>query len=1236
MNQLEDLLQQCTVKLTIPGRGGWGTGFFVAPGWMLTCAHVVQEAKVEPVQVWQQQENWAQAIVEKVLPDPYDLALLRVVIPDEVNPTCVYLDEEVKSRDPLYLFGYPDEGDRQGEPRTFNCDGITGSGIASILFNLGQVRPGMSGSPLLNQRTGKVCGIVKFTRDRSTDLGGGAIPSRVILEQFPQLRERQHQFHQSDRRWTDLLPLQMGPGRTLDAKTVEPYLRSLINDKRYQQKWGFYTPTDAIGKLQAPEIASELNIGLMAQLMQSKQVENNQNLKQREQENIEQLPVVEGIRRYAAEHVLLMGRPGSGKSTALLRLLIDEAKKALNDTSAKIPVLVELRYLDAERPSLIERISAFLHSHNLSLGETTLTTALIEGRFLLLFDGVNELPSEVARRSVARFRQDYTKTPMIFTTRDVAIGGDVGLERKLEMQPLDETQMRQFVQAYLPDQWEAMLQQLQGRLREIGQTPLLMWMLCDVFKGLKQLPSSLGLLFRWFVGEYDKLKQDVPTSEGLRYWQSELLQHLAFTMMQSEEPTELRVTISQQEAETVLAEFLNGKVNYPAQRAKEWLEDLLEHHLLQSPSPKQLEFHHQLLQEYYAAEALLHRLPRLSSKQLQQKYLNYLKWTEPAALMLSLINEQVEAERVVKIALDTDLKLGARLAKAANHQLRPRTLALINNLKVSLWLKAQLLSLASLEYSALSLEYKLANRAESSHRSITNLETIVSNINFIDIVKNLSNENDRERWDAAGQLEAFIYYFVTIIKILTQTSPELFQSVDDALEKIEKSELVFDLIEALKAKDFWVRSISAESLGKLGSNKAVSPLLVNLKDRNSYVRKTVADALGKIGSKKAIDGLLYALNDQEPMVRASAANALGKIGGQETVNKLDKLLANEDSWIRMRATDALGRTGATISISPLIKALNDKDIDVRRLAATSLGKIGTKAAIQPLIQALADQDFSVRRSAVDALGEFRTEEVIDSLLNTLKYDKNSFVIERIVQVLQENLNQENFVEKILLFKEKELTFQGVNTNILNRLQYEIEDIELIEIRNKLSNWDNEDVEDFEFFGGVDEQLTILQDKSLKFRAIVAESLGRIGGETAVAGLLEALQDNDYNVYWAAAEALGRIGSETAVAGLLEALQDKSFEVRWAVTKALGRIGGETAVAGLLEASQDKSFEVRWAAAEALGRIGDYTLISQLWQLCSAGKVELLSSIAAIQNRCKFYNHEIAQACCSHLDEGVCP
>jgi hypothetical protein len=207
MSNLEDLLQQCAVKLTLPNRTGWGTGFFVARDLILTCAHVVRESDGQPFQVqWHNQEDFAEAVVEQSLPDPYDLALLRVTLSKDANPHCVYLDCEVQSRDPLYLFGYPDQDFPNGCPVTFICEGLTGDKPSLIKFALGQVRPGMSGSPLLNQRTGKVCGIVKFTRDRSFDLGGGAIAISTVFSQFPELVSKNHQFHQSNYQWTALLP----------------------------------------------------------------------------------------------------------------------------------------------------------------------------------------------------------------------------------------------------------------------------------------------------------------------------------------------------------------------------------------------------------------------------------------------------------------------------------------------------------------------------------------------------------------------------------------------------------------------------------------------------------------------------------------------------------------------------------------------------------------------------------------------------------------------------------------------------------------------------------------------------------------------------------------------------------------------------------------------------------------------------------------------------------------------
>jgi hypothetical protein len=61
------------------------------------------------------------------------------------------------------------------------------------------------------------------------------------------------------------------------------------------------------------------------------------------QERVEQWDVLAGLRNYATEHVVLIGKPGSGKSTSLERLLWEEAEKALNNPIARIPVLVKLR-----------------------------------------------------------------------------------------------------------------------------------------------------------------------------------------------------------------------------------------------------------------------------------------------------------------------------------------------------------------------------------------------------------------------------------------------------------------------------------------------------------------------------------------------------------------------------------------------------------------------------------------------------------------------------------------------------------------------------------------------------------------------------------------------------------------------------------------------------------------------------------------------------------------------------
>jgi HEAT repeat protein len=764
----------------------------------------------------------------------------------------------------------------------------------------------------------------------------------------------------------------------------EAYLRSLTQE--YQQWWKKYTLTDALSREKRKgeengRSAFEWNFNLMVQtapkpkaerqreeqakVEQQREEQSKVEQQREEQSKVERFPVLEGIRKYAKDHVLLVGRPGSGKSTALFRLMLEEAK-----SQDSIPVLVELRFWQT---SILDRILAFFHKHDpkLDLNEATVNALLRQGRLLLLIDGLNELLSEESRRDVTRFRKDYGKsTPMISTTRELSVGGDLGIEKKLEMQPLTEAQMRTFVKAYLPEQGEALLRQLKDRLREFGQVPLLLWMLCGLFKQTGVIPPNLGMVFRQFTQKYEcNLKEDAPVSEQSRSNWSELLQRLAFVMMhensQLSSTVEFRVAIARSQVLQIFEEWLQNRVMAPRDRAVECLNDLLEHHLIQL-NGDQVEFRHQLLQEYYAAEYLLRLLPRLSDAELKRDYLNYLKWTEPIALMLTLVEDEAQALRVVRLALnDVDLRLGARLAGEVSPKLQKTTVAWIDALEIPLLLKCECWAISRSE-QAISRVLKAFDDPDDDpngdvrSRAAEALGKIGSEQAVDRLLTALDDPNDNVRWGAA-----------------------------EVLGEIGSEQAVDRLLTALDDPNDNVRSRAAEALGKIGSEQAVTELLKALDDSGGDVRSRATEALGKIGSKQAVTGLLKALGDLNDNVRSSAATALGKIGSEQAVIGLLKALDDPDSDVRWSATEALGKIGGKQAVTGLLKALGDLNDNVRSRAAEALGKIGGDQ-VSELLKTLANPHHDICGNAANAPCEIVGEQAVTELLKAFANPNHKF------------------------------------------------------------------------------------------------------------------------------------------------------------------------------------------------------------------------------------------------------
>ncbi|MGH1397000.1 MAG: HEAT repeat domain-containing protein [Trichormus sp.] len=803
------------------------------------------------------------------------------------------------------------------------------------------------------------------------------------------------------------------------------YLHSLCND--YAQWWNTYTLTDVVGQQRIEQKHSPPLLDFMVQTMQSAKEQRSAN-----QEKVERLEVLAGLRKYAAqEHVLLIGRPGSGKSTALARLLLEEAKKPLPQPLpdaergasppslagkgvgglGQIPILVELRYYQT---SVLDLIRDFLKRHRLLIDTATIEQLLCQGQLLLLVDGINELPSEKARQDLYKFRQDYQKTtPMIFTTRDLGVGGDLGIREKLEMQPLTAEQMQQFVRAYLPAQGEQMLQNLGDRLREFGETPLLLWMLCSLFAQTGDIPPNLGLVFRQFTQSYERqFRQDIPVTDESRRWWLSLLKHLAFYMTTGNKLTELNVAIPRLEAEEVLTQFLQAeKFDKPRDRALAWLQDLLNHHLIQLGANDKIEFRHQLIQEYYTAECLLKLLPSLSDDCLQHDYLNYLKWTEPLALMLALIDDESQAVQVVKLALEVDLRLGARLAGEVKQEFQEKTVELVLGLNISQEIKFYLLGQTGSKQALPALleawnnpYYKDFYTIAEALQSVGYDEAMSAILKWEDewfyelgeAAQYEEEANDNLCEDIVDQLQNIsssniaVYELVSLLsdkKLVTgEGSSYYFQGRNYKAKQI-LGETVFNkaiaiLLQALNHKDFRVRYQAAFALGNIGSETEVTALIKTVKDENYFVCLSAIDALGKIESLKSVSVLIQALNDEKPVVRSRAAAALGNIGCDQAVFALIKLLGDEKYFVRLKATEALGKIRGDMAISGLIEALKDEDSEVRIIAAQALGNIGSYLSVDPLISALQDEQLLLRSIAMYSLLKIREKLIIESLDNT--------------------------------------------------------------------------------------------------------------------------------------------------------------------------------------------------------------------------------------------------------------
>ena len=163
------------------GGGVEGTGFFYAPGRLLTNAHVVAGVTRPEVEVG------GSTVVASVVLYDADLDIAVLALPDTGSLPLAF-DTEVQPRDPVAVLGYPQDGPydvesgRLRSEQRLRSPDIYGEGtVIRQVFSLrALIRPGNSGGPIVTS-AGDVAGMV-FAASVSDPDTGYALTADQVAE----------------------------------------------------------------------------------------------------------------------------------------------------------------------------------------------------------------------------------------------------------------------------------------------------------------------------------------------------------------------------------------------------------------------------------------------------------------------------------------------------------------------------------------------------------------------------------------------------------------------------------------------------------------------------------------------------------------------------------------------------------------------------------------------------------------------------------------------------------------------------------------------------------------------------------------------------------------------------------------------------------------------------------------------------------------------------------------------